>query len=309
MRQIFTLISCLSIFFIATAQTSTTGNNVIMIRCLATPVPDKPLLVIDGIIENELDLKKIDPNSIESIYILKNPSAQAVFGCWAYHGAIIITTKIANQRVIRVNDMLTGEALPDATIELLYKENEKDVSLSMKTDSVGCLITNKIVNGKEYELRVSSVGYKTFTAHVNSKIVGKNYSVSLERNYSILDEVVITSDIDYTRRRLVTCVLTRVDKAIEQKVPVVKDLINLFPNPTTRLQKVTIEYNTENEKKLTLRLFSLDSKLISSKEHFVTKGITRIDYPIDSQLAAGLYIIQIFDVNDKLIRSEKLIIQ
>jgi hypothetical protein len=308
MRQIFTLISCFILFLITAAQSPKDGKNVIKMRATATPSTEKPLFVIDGVVCDEFDLKKMDPNNIESINILKDVGPTTIYCNWSSRGIIIITTKTANQRVIKVNDILTGERLPGATIELLYKENEQDVSFSMKTDSLGCLITNKIVNGKEYELRVSSVGYKTFTAHVNSKTIVKSYSVLLERNYSKLDEVVIVS---YPGRRIACggCKVIGVVETAEQKIPMIKESGKIYPNPVLRSQKVTIEYNSENEKKLTLRLFGFDGKLINSKEYSVVKGISKFEYLIDSKLTAGFYILQVVDANDKLIRSEKLIVQ
>jgi len=200
MRQIFTLISCLNIFLITTAQTSKAeGETIIVFRCRATSSLNEPLLVIDGVIKDKFDLKEIDPNDIESLNILKDATAAAIYGCRASSGVIIITTKNANQRLIKVKDIFSGEILPNATVELNYNENGNNISLYQQTDSLGCFITNKIVYGKEYELKVSSVGYKTFMAHINSKIVRKNYSVLLERNYSQLKEAIVTSTICYKK--------------------------------------------------------------------------------------------------------------
>jgi len=310
MRQIFTLISCFTFFLITAAQSHEAGENtVIQMRATVTPSAEKPLIIIDGVVCDVFDLKKIDPDNIESINILKETNPALIYCCRPPLGVIIITTKTANQRVIKVNDILTGEALASATVELAYKANGRDISVSMKTDSLGFFTTNKIIYGEEYELRVSSVGYKTFTAHVNSKIIGKNYPVLLERNYSELGEVVITASVDDRRCRIWTCVLTRVDKAREQKAPIIKESVKVFPNPVMRSQKVTIEYNSENEKKLTLRLFGFDGKLINSKEYSLIKGINWVEYLVDPKLAGGFYMLQVVDENDKLIRSEKLVVQ
>ena len=69
------------------------GDDVanIYIRGMATWGDASPLYVVDGIVRSEF--AKIDPNEIESINILKDASATAVFGVKGANGVIIITTK------------------------------------------------------------------------------------------------------------------------------------------------------------------------------------------------------------------------
>src|ERR1035437_8752378 len=69
------------------------GNDVanIYIRGMATWNDASPLFVVDGIVRAEF--AKIDPNEIESVNILKDASATAVFGVKGANGVIIITTK------------------------------------------------------------------------------------------------------------------------------------------------------------------------------------------------------------------------
>lgn len=69
------------------------GNDVanVYIRGMATWNDATPIFVVDGIVRKEF--AKIDPNEIESINILKDASATAVFGVKGANGVIIITTK------------------------------------------------------------------------------------------------------------------------------------------------------------------------------------------------------------------------
>lgn len=310
MRQVFLFIGCFIFFLITAAQSPPAGENVV-VRMRATPTPstETPLFVVDGMLYDEFILKKIDPNDIESINILKDAASALTYCNGASRGVIVITTKTANQRVIKINDLLTHESLPGATIELAYQENGKDTSMFMKTDSLGCFITNKIVNNKEYEIKVSSVGYKTFSAHVNSKVTGRSYSVLLERNYSKLDEVVVTSYPAISCRSNTTCFLTRTQKRTVLKPDNLNQSVKIFPNPVTRSQKINIEFINENEQKITATLFSLVGKLISSKQYAALNGVNRFEYYLNSNLSAGIYIIQFTDPDDKLIKSEKLVIQ
>lgn len=62
----------------------------IYIRGITTLNSSAPLVQVDGV---ERDFSQIDPNEIESITILKDASATAVFGVRGANGVILITTK------------------------------------------------------------------------------------------------------------------------------------------------------------------------------------------------------------------------
>jgi len=63
----------------------------VLVRGVATWNNTSPLYVVDGIVRTEF--AKIDPNEIESLNVLKDASATAVFGVKGANGVIIITTK------------------------------------------------------------------------------------------------------------------------------------------------------------------------------------------------------------------------
>jgi TonB-linked SusC/RagA family outer membrane protein len=69
------------------------GNDVadIYVRGLSTWNDASPLYVVDGIVRAEF--AKIDPNEIETINVLKDASATAVYGVKGANGVIIVTTK------------------------------------------------------------------------------------------------------------------------------------------------------------------------------------------------------------------------
>jgi TonB-linked SusC/RagA family outer membrane protein len=53
----------------------------------------KPLIVIDGIPDQMADMWKVNPDDVESINVLKGPTASALYGSIGQFGAIMITTK------------------------------------------------------------------------------------------------------------------------------------------------------------------------------------------------------------------------
>jgi TonB-dependent SusC/RagA subfamily outer membrane receptor len=70
-------------------------NDVIRIGGASSSLREnqKPLVVLDGKIVNLENLQQIDPNSIETMNILKGSSATALYGAIAQNGVIVVTTK------------------------------------------------------------------------------------------------------------------------------------------------------------------------------------------------------------------------
>src|SRR5690554_5205251 len=69
------------------------GNDVVnlYLRGVGTLNDASPLILIDGVPRN--NISRIDPNEVESISILKDASATAVFGVRGANGVIMITTR------------------------------------------------------------------------------------------------------------------------------------------------------------------------------------------------------------------------
>ena len=303
--------------------TSNTEPVTLRLRCMVSNL-NEPLLIIDGILAEKFELGNINPDNIESIWVLKDHAATALYGCRAATGVILITTKTANDRTIRVKDMLTGEILASANVDLISMERRKD-TIHLITDSSGKIVTNKIVYGKEYELKVSNVGYKNFRCIVDTKQLGKNYNVLLERNYEQLEEVRIKSiAMKQVHRRTnnayfdglqgsFRCLSAGINVISKDQINILDgkniDNIKIYPNPALHNQKINIEFENEEDTKLTVRLFCLDGKLISSSEYQMRKGINKISYSLNESWTAGMYALQIFDENNRLLKTDKLIIQ
>ncbi len=72
----------------------------ILVRGKATFGDSSPLIQVDGV---ERDFNDIDPNEIESITVLKDASATAVFGVRGANGVILITTKRGKEGKARIS--------------------------------------------------------------------------------------------------------------------------------------------------------------------------------------------------------------
>ncbi len=100
-----------------------------------------PLYVVDGIFNDNIDY--INPNDIESIEILKDPSSLAIFGVRGAAGVIAITTKKARsgQTIINFNTTYGTKKLVDkialadaATFKLLYEEEKANGGVNSPFD-------------------------------------------------------------------------------------------------------------------------------------------------------------------------------
>jgi Ca-activated chloride channel family protein len=74
------------------------SNTKILIRGMSSiNKKNEPLVVINGKVQSYPALEKINPKNINSVNVLKDVSASAIYGNRALHGAIIISTK--NEKV------------------------------------------------------------------------------------------------------------------------------------------------------------------------------------------------------------------
>ena len=69
------------------------SSTTIRIRGIGSVNGSDPLIVVDGI--SNIDIDAVNPNDIESIQVLKDASATAIYGAQGANGVIIITTKQA----------------------------------------------------------------------------------------------------------------------------------------------------------------------------------------------------------------------
>ncbi len=80
----------------------------IFVRGQATWVDSSPLIQVDGV---EREMWDIDPNEIESITVLKDASATAVFGVRGANGVVLITTKRGSEGKAKISANVSFTAL------------------------------------------------------------------------------------------------------------------------------------------------------------------------------------------------------
>ncbi|MGK7395336.1 MAG: SusC/RagA family TonB-linked outer membrane protein [Candidatus Cyclobacteriaceae bacterium M3_2C_046] len=151
----------------------TTGSGIpgagasLRVRGVGSTNNSEPLYVIDGIIIGNVDgggntsispLSMINPNDIESIDILKDASATAIYGARAGNGVVIITTKRGKEGSLSINfDAYTAvNVLDQNNFEMLsgpeWAQYYSDMMIETNNpDYVGKPFVDKVLSGAELE--------------------------------------------------------------------------------------------------------------------------------------------------------------
>ncbi len=121
-------------------------DPVLYLRGLSTLNDNAPLVIIDGVPRD--NIRQIDPREIESISVLKDASATAVFGVRGANGAIIITTKRGSDSPgkITVNveqgfSAFTHEPTFIPSVQFMELQNEASMN-----DGTGLVWNEEIIN-------------------------------------------------------------------------------------------------------------------------------------------------------------------
>lgn len=95
-------------------STGQPGNNnaTILVRGLSSWNGSNPLIMVDGV---ERSFNELDPNEVETISVLKDASATAVFGAKGANGVILVTTKTGSKGAPKMS-MKAEYGLEDPTM-------------------------------------------------------------------------------------------------------------------------------------------------------------------------------------------------
>jgi TonB-linked SusC/RagA family outer membrane protein len=145
-------------------------DPMILIRAASSWNNREPLVLVDGV---ERPMKGVDINAVESISVLKDASATAVFGVKGANGVILITTKRGKE----------GSARIDVTISTTMKVPSK---LPNKLDSYDALMARNVAI--EHELGVSPNSW----AYIKQQAFIEKY-----RNPANLDEAERYPNVDW----------------------------------------------------------------------------------------------------------------
>ena len=102
------------------------AQALVTIRGSGTMSDRQPLYVIDGMLTNNMEM--INPHDIESVNVLKDASATAIYGSRAANGVIVVTTKKGTKGKVNVTaDFNYGLQTPANTIDWANNEQYAQV--------------------------------------------------------------------------------------------------------------------------------------------------------------------------------------
>jgi len=181
-----------------------------------------PLIVIDGLPLQGVDLNSINPNDIESFSVLKDASATAIYGARGANGVIIITTKkgrteysldydvqvafgeikdrinvfdgdsfrqLVNQRMPSMAGLL-GTANTNWQDEVLQKSVSTQHNLSVRGQILGFIPTRLSINFSEIEgnLLTSQFDRKNISLAMSPSFFDDHLKVNLTYNRAFVNE-------------------------------------------------------------------------------------------------------------------------
>ncbi len=103
-------------------------NNEMSIRGNSSfSISSTPLLVIDGQPATGMSLSDINPNTIESVTVLKDAAATSLYGVYASNGVIVVTTKRGSEGKIEANFSIGYYLNPLPSLDYQHYASTSDI--------------------------------------------------------------------------------------------------------------------------------------------------------------------------------------
>lgn len=146
----------------------------VKIRGIGSPNGSEPLYVVDGVVAN--DIRSIDPNTIETISVLKDAAAAGIYGAaGSTNGVVMITTKQGSKGKPRIDvNLYTGVQQITKKISVLNNQQWLDLESEIfDTTTAGF----KATIPSYYDLNATNNNWQDLVYH-NAMQTGINVGVS-----------------------------------------------------------------------------------------------------------------------------------
>ena len=144
----------------------------IFVRGKATWGDSQPLIQVDGV---ERTMADIDPNEIESVTVLKDASATAVFGVRGANGVVLITTKRGSQGKAKIRVSTSWTALsPTKMVEQASSLEYANFYNQMSENDYWQTANLAVANGK----------YASLEAYMAEKPFSKSFSDAIIQKFA-----------------------------------------------------------------------------------------------------------------------------
>jgi CarboxypepD_reg-like domain/Secretion system C-terminal sorting domain len=225
------------------------------------------------------------------------------------HGLEVIAGGVSVSRQQKVS-FRTGTVIDEIT-----KEPLAGVSIMIKGTNQGVVTDEKGVYSiylpsKKLELQFSSIGYEM--KEIKSNVLKKTKDVVVEMKAAtigMLGEVVV---VGHETRRMggmtgAFSIITRSRVSILDTLLPAK--VKVYPNPVAASGTINISFPNVKPGQYQIRLLSATGQLFYSFQKQITgKGETEQIY-LHSKIQTGIYILQVFDEQKRLVQSSKVVVQ
>lgn len=128
------------------------SQAMVRIRGVSTVNDNGPLYVIDGVSTRNQDIASINPNDIESMQVLKDASAAAIYGAQAANGVILITTKQGTKsgQPTLSYDGYIGMQNTTKRYDVLNSEDRLNLEWSAKTNNYRILGSDELPSHAQF---------------------------------------------------------------------------------------------------------------------------------------------------------------
>lgn len=268
---------------------------------------EQPLLVVDGLISPLPTLGDLNPHDIDSIWILKDAVATAIYGSEGMNGVVIVTTK---SRIYTIKDMLDGSQVAGATVQ--FVSTDKKDTLMLAANDSGIIRTNKLKRNSGYQLTVSATGYKPFKQDLPGGKYKRSDTLLLQPDIRDCEEVFLSSSSNFisTSFRCLCAGITIVSmKPVSPTSVPGKVKLAIYPNPAQRGNSITLSYENSSTQPSQLQLLSLDGKIVYRQTVPSVAGKSQLRFATDTRWATGIYFLQVSCANGSILASERIILQ
>lgn len=148
------------------------ANSQVLIRGMASLKGNAQLLyVINGKVSDAKEFGKLNPNTVESINVLKDASATAIYGSRASNGVVVITTKKLSRKQRRAYEKLQKAQDSIKKAKFIEKQNNEEYDAFIENPFE--LTKNQSVS--TFSIDVDNAAYSNIRRMINNgEMVDKN---------------------------------------------------------------------------------------------------------------------------------------
>ncbi|RYE32648.1 MAG: SusC/RagA family TonB-linked outer membrane protein [Sphingobacteriaceae bacterium] len=192
---------------------SVRGINTISTATGTTNINNSPLIVVDGIIRNNIN--QIDPNSIESVTILKDAAAVAPYGLGGANGVVLITTKSGKtgaptltlnsfygvQKPTYYPSVLNAQDYMKLRDEAYFNENPTGTNPPYAQTYIDNYLTNNATDPNKYPISNSRslINFRAPEQSHNLELSGGSDKVRYYTNLGLFKQNGMFDPVTYTR--------------------------------------------------------------------------------------------------------------